>query len=598
MARAGFSEIPQRDFSAGMFRGIARHLIPPTGVYNALNGLFDEDGNFYRRGGSEYKSDAGLGTTGLRWVWDGALSPGARTLVARSTTFGVLDSNDTTILDLGAGAGATGLATPTRAVKVGGLLFIGGGTIYGGSRKTANYSTGTVTTTTGSRVVTGAGTTWSTNVDAGMLFRRSGERVYVVESVDSNTQITLTEQYQGTGGAGQAYTLKQLELATAPYKTAEIYATLFDRLIPASGNRLDPSASDDAAGLTRPHTYDATDFQVFPTDILGAEGLRDTLLVFCADGVYAMSGLGFDQTDAAGNIQWRSELVNRDRILWGKEGVATFGNHLVVPCVDGVWTMGVAAGPQLLSRSINGLYASYVRAGHHPGLAAVYGAHYVLPILDSSNAVIDMLVCRLDRPIETPLGICFPWAHWDGHGGNVAALAVRVGGASAARQPSLLAASRATGSRLLKLNAAFAPDAAHKSDADATTHVWEVETRDHETGPPGSTTRRLRITYELIDAGTDDPKISGWYSKGSEIAGIPKYGTGLIYGSGFTYFDSGLAEFTALTGQAPEDTGRTPYTWSLAAGSRYIRARLRCSDPCASLKLRTLEWFVMASGRQ
>lgn len=56
----------------------------------------------------------------------------------------------------------------------------------------ATYSTGTVTTSGASAVITGAGTTWVGNVTPGMfVFSSNTTLVGVVKSVDSNTQITL-----------------------------------------------------------------------------------------------------------------------------------------------------------------------------------------------------------------------------------------------------------------------------------------------------------------------------------------------------------------------------------------------------------------------
>ena len=73
----------QDDFAAGSVRSVARHLIPPNGVYSIENGLLDDDGSVYRRGGSEYLSNAAFGAGGLRWVWDGHLAAGEATLDLR-----------------------------------------------------------------------------------------------------------------------------------------------------------------------------------------------------------------------------------------------------------------------------------------------------------------------------------------------------------------------------------------------------------------------------------------------------------------------------------------------------------------------------------
>lgn len=87
------------------------------------------------------------------------------------------------------------------------------------------YETGTVTVNNGSAIVTGAGTTWSTNLKAGdeiaigatgivnPLYATDGGW-YVILSVDSNTQLTLTTNYTGTNHAGFAYTGRKLFTGT------------------------------------------------------------------------------------------------------------------------------------------------------------------------------------------------------------------------------------------------------------------------------------------------------------------------------------------------------------------------------------------------
>lgn len=82
-----------------------------------------------------------------------------------------------------------------------------------------DYTTGTVSFTLGSRTVTGAGTTWSTNAASGMyLFANTTDAsrgnftntlIGVVKSVDSDTQITLLDVANYTSG-GQTYKLTSL----------------------------------------------------------------------------------------------------------------------------------------------------------------------------------------------------------------------------------------------------------------------------------------------------------------------------------------------------------------------------------------------------
>ena len=75
----------------------------------------------------------------------------------------------------------------------------------------AAYRTGTVAVTSGSRTVTGSGTLWAVTVSPGDEFTicdanalPTGGR-YEVETVNSNTSITLVQNYQGSTASGLAY---------------------------------------------------------------------------------------------------------------------------------------------------------------------------------------------------------------------------------------------------------------------------------------------------------------------------------------------------------------------------------------------------------
>jgi hypothetical protein len=73
---------------------------------------------------------------------------------------------------------------------------------------TSTYTTGSATFTQGSTTVTGTGTTWSGNVQPTWIVRSDADGTfYVIASVDSNTQLTLTAAYKGvTSSSPEAYT--------------------------------------------------------------------------------------------------------------------------------------------------------------------------------------------------------------------------------------------------------------------------------------------------------------------------------------------------------------------------------------------------------
>jgi hypothetical protein len=579
----------QLDFSAGMFRAVARHLVPANGAWDLLNYLLDEDGSPYRRGGGEFLSTSAFGSS-LRFLWDGFLTPGQRTVIANPDDFGVLDAAEAPV-NLGLG----GLAAPKRAVELAGMLFIGGGTIYGGSRRTAGYSAGTVAVTNGSKTVTGSGTTWTTNIDAGGLFRVGGAgRYYVVASVESNTQLTLRDDFEGSTGSGLAYAVSNIASAAAPYRVSDLYAVAADRLFSLEGSRayFTPPGN--------PHSFNAAEeFHELAdgAQILGGSDLRDMLILFATSGVHVISNLHLDLTDPDGNMQHRVEHVSEDLILWSHEGIATWGGALVVPAADSVWLVDGVSAPVKVSRSIDGLYRAYVQAGYRTGLATVLRGHYFLPILDAVNAPVDLLVCRLDRPVSVRgFGTVYPWTHQHGFGRQVAAFAVRTGGSGSVRNPQLLAASTATSARVVKCNGWFGPDVAQKNEPDGSTHETLIDTRDYATvdGLSENTVRRVIVRYELKDAAADNPAIAAFWSDGSvDLAGLDLWDAAVFDTATFEEDDAG--EWEQLEGRAPEDDGRNPHSWPVGKKVRFIRFRLRSASPSTRHVIRTVELLVRPS---
>jgi hypothetical protein len=577
VANVGLATVEQPDFSAGSFQGTQRALIPPNGFYKAVNWLTDDDGSLYRRGGTEAHSNTAFGASG-RFVHDDVLSVGQRTIFASPSAFAALDADDQTPRSLG----GAGMAAPGRANELMGFLFIdGAGAIYAGSRKTADYSVGTITTVQNSAVITGSGTLWSANVDAGMLLRIGGAgRYWIVKSVDSNTQITLTEAYTPAGAAGLSYALTRLgTTSVSPYR-GSLFSVVANRLLSIEANQLFFS------GVRNPHSFAATDFHQLPGGSTGLGGARagDKFLWFTSGGIWVVSNMALELTDAAGNPQQRLEQTSQDIVLWGNAGVETWQGAVVVPALDGVWLVSALGQPlALLSRSITAQYRAYVKAGYQPGQAEVWRSHYVLPIVDGSNVVQDELVCRLDRPQEARGGTVYPWTFMDDTGGRLYAFAAR----SSSRPPRLLAVSSKADARVVNADTWWNPDAAHKSDHDGTTHHVDVIGRDTEPGGL-ATFRQAQARYEGADAGTDNPTLQGYYSVGVQTAGGAVWGAASYGVDAWT--DSVGAEFIQFSSSGVKSDGRDPQGWSFVAHARFIRWRLLSSAPWATLTLRSFKW--------
>lgn len=595
---SGLTRIVQSDYAAGIQPDVARHLISTRGAYDIINGLLDDDGSVYRRGGAQYQTTAGFGTDGLRWGWSGVVAAGNRTLVASPDNFAAINSSGDGFIDLG----GDGMDQPYSAAVVEGLLFIGGPSdghsyIYGGSRKAAAYTTGTITVANGSKTVTGAGgTAWLASVDEGMLLQIGNERVYVVADVGDDDTITLRDAYEGGGGGGQAYSLRPLyEITDAdPYQPSPYFATAGNRLL-----RVDPATNhvhfaglDVSAGRSIPHSWGADDFHAFANgvEVLGLAAIGEVAVVPTTEGAFTIQGLSYELVDELGNPQQRVDHVASE-VLWENAGMTAFRTALVMPCQDAIYLFSPSGQVDQLSISIESLYRSYIDRGFHLGVAEVYNNHLFLPILNGSYSAVDLLVCRLDRPGTVRGQTAFPWVRLGGSGAAVAAVFIH---RRASGSPELYAAQSDDASRLLKLNSYFNPTAATKNDPDGSTHEFWLVTRDYLTGPLNlNRVRKVRMHYDLIDADADDPTIRLDYSVPGVPVGAPLWGT--VNWGAFNWTAGNEANFTYVVGDAPETAAREPYVWPLNRRVRQIRLRLRSSGPSAKLVLRHLEIYVAPS---
>lgn len=566
----------QADFSAGMWRG---RRAPENAVFDLVNGLYNDEGEPFKRGGSVYKSNADANTA-ILGLWDGETVAGHRTLFWTATRVYTLDSNDATPVAVTTAFAPDAFA---RAEEIGGLVFLQGPVVTGskteivwaGSRKTASYSTGTITVSAGSTAVTGAGTAWLANVDPGMLiFDAGGTRAFgVVKSVESNTALTL-HRPAPVAKAASTYEMRPIERAD-PYTvaagpgvvnpTSAFHAVAGYRLLRIVDNRVYESLALDegdfygTGGAGSFFGYQpalgSTYVEVPQGQAMkGAMGVGEDVLLFTGSGIWTLSNLAFDPVDDVGNIQQTLQLTSPEIVLWGNPGLARWRGAIVVPALDDIYLLG--QGP--ISEGIRPLYRSYVAAGYTPGQASVHRSHYELPILNGSTLV-DTLVCRLDRG--------FAWSRKSGAACGVA-LAQRV---VSGEEPSLLAAS---GLRVLDLTGCFAPSDANRTDADGAAPAFSLTTRDFDTGPgiKGGLLRHARLEYDLI-APSALATLSVASATGAE-------------GSAFT----------AHADQAPEADGGSK-TWMLNRFGERVRLRFECSNAAAELRLRRLELHCQESLR-
>jgi hypothetical protein len=560
------ASLPQEDFGAGIYRG---RKAPQNSLYDCVNGLINDEGLIYRRGGSAYYSASDAASTPL-WLNTAYMqAPAANRVLLTSTTamYALNGSLAPVVVSTGFASGFT--AGPGRPANVGPYAVFANNTsnivFYGGSVKATDYTSGTIAVTAGSASVTGTTTAFLANVDPGMILTTvSG--VGVVKTVNSNTSITLVEPWNGSTGTPGSYTLSPNVVTSASViARGRMFVAAAGggspRLLLTTGNRVyftepgDPFSFDISAG-----------FHELPANavIVGAEGRGDSALFFTTAGIWSISNLSFDAVDAYGNIQHTVAQVNKDVILWDDYGIARSAEGLVIPATDDVLVLSDDGFTAITGR-IRPLYRSYVKAGYQTGQAAVHRGHYVLPILNGSTLV-DVLVCRLDRDAA--------WTTWAGGAAGVA-YAPLVSGTT--RQPKLLGLKAA---RVTDLSACFDPGAA--TDADGTTSDMVIVTRDMPTGAnqPGFAAKvRARYELESGDVATVTPAFSS---------------------------DQDNDVYATLT-ERGEQAGGTG--WADSDGSKYqfaivgkrrerIRFRLTVAGACSRFVLRSLELLTRPSGKQ
>ena len=156
----------------------------------------------------------------------------------------------------------------------------------------SQYKTGTATVVNVSAVVSGIGTQLPANIQSGDSFVMTGVGlVYDVASVDSDTQLTLTAPYGGTGKAG-AYAVQRdftsdgiPEMAQGDVETAAIFTRAMRKLQGLLGQ---------LGGVA------GTGATIYPSIAAGEAGTSDGDFFWVADGstlkLYLNdAGTGFEQ---------------------------------------------------------------------------------------------------------------------------------------------------------------------------------------------------------------------------------------------------------------------------------------------------------------
>jgi hypothetical protein len=229
----------QRSDMVGFSRGLHTDSLGVDGaLLEAQDVVITREGELRKRGGKANIS-AYAGGVGIDGLVDAASAPSvgvlavfadattARRVAVRpegSSSFTQLGTNRAGTDDFGPVAGAfQHSAFRSLFVHNGEILSAGENPAaapirWAGSKKSV-YSTGTVSTTSGSTTVTGAGTLWLANLEAGMyLYINSGtlnRRTFRIVSVDTNTTLTVDKAPDATV-AGASYAGSPLGAISSP----------------------------------------------------------------------------------------------------------------------------------------------------------------------------------------------------------------------------------------------------------------------------------------------------------------------------------------------------------------------------------------------
>lgn len=500
--------------------------IPDGCVALAQEMFVDAKGVPWSRGHMPQLQGSHWNTDRLTWVWEGNLTPGLRTLFASRGVpgspgvvnaghgMGVLDASNNSAARITNNtvffpSGYYYLDYPTSWTVLDSMLFIGNqaaspatsfdadrqGMVYGGSRKAAAYSPGgTVAVTNGSKIVTRAAGGFTANVDVGMVMISGAvlpKRYYVVASVDTDTQVTLLQPWEGATNAALSTpsfdVIGQIGAGSLAkgYRASALYGSVAGRLLSLEGNKLYASdGPDPTTGASRAHSFPTKNIIEFPLDAQGVaiQTIRNQVFVFTTQGLYRVTGLEYEIVDPDGNPQWTIELLSRELVALSNASIVVWHQALVVPCVDGIYIVDGVNPPQLISAGVD--WSKVVNAGRNLGQAAVYQGFYLLPVETSAGSFVYTTYCFRLQATETARGLVFPNTRW----------ACNVGAYYSSGARRLLAAEQRiwNPSAVFDTSVALGQDGANAVGDAVSTVTAQVGTRPFLIGA-GGVARRVRV---------------------------------------------------------------------------------------------------------
>lgn len=165
------------------------------------------------------------------------------------------------------------------------------------------YGTGTVTVTNNSTTVTGSGTEWIANVLPGEAFRGPNGDIIEIESVNSNTSLTLARNYIGSTLSAQAYFIIPIRGIDRINQAllAELI-TDYQSVVTGIGAGLIPDGTVSAPALRFSADQDTGVYRI------GANTIGTATAGTYAGAVNGSQNWGFGETDIVSRVDVRGDI--------------------------------------------------------------------------------------------------------------------------------------------------------------------------------------------------------------------------------------------------------------------------------------------------
>lgn len=385
-------------FDGGLITDIHETKLKSNQSPNLQNVVFDESGSIKTRGGYiKYNASAmAEPVSGLIRYYG---SDGISQLLAKSGDALFLgDDVAGTFTEITLGSGVSLDQSLDWTVSNGTLLVVDGSNYiqkYRGSTK-SNYSTGTISVTNGSEVVTGSGTTWTGNTEVGEYIKLPNNKWYKITNVTGNTTLSVEVEYQGSTVSGQTYIVSPWGEVQGKLNSALTPGTLvrpapisiqnhYNRIWTLEDNTLRFSALDTSVDEENFNDFDSSNNagQINIPSTKGAKGVgiysfNDSLYVFQQRAIWRVVGT------APSNFELRN--ISNEVGLLARASLVEWNNLLIFLSDQGIVAFDGTNIRNISQYKINSLIDSW--ANKTSVAAVLWDNKYMLsytPTADANN---------------------------------------------------------------------------------------------------------------------------------------------------------------------------------------------------------------------